>query len=275
MRITNRMHIVMAALLAVVFIAGSVGAGDDIMFGYKFEEGYSSKYKLKFSQEVDFGGFAMNVFADFEVEEKCTGVTDSTYTMEATFIKVEASRMVFDNIEEHPMSEQLAGQTVVYSVDAHGDVSGIKAAGYIDGWAGMKDIVEQVIESSYVYMPDAAVAAGGEWQQEAEKETTDDGMEVVTSSKFEFKEMKQENGRDCAKIVGKMENTFSGVMTTPQGAMEADGTGAGEYECYFDPGTTTIVKLKGRVDVKMDMIPESGGDAVETTVAYQVEKELL
>jgi len=265
----------MVAVLAVAVFAVSVGAGDDIMFGYKFEEGYSAKYKLKFSQEIDFGGFTMSVLADFEVEEKCTGVADGVYSMEATFIKVEASQVMFDNMQEHPMSEQLAGQTVTYKLDSHGDVSEIKAAGYVDGWAAMKDIVERVIESSYVYLPDEAIAAGSEWQQEAEKETTEEGMEVVTSSKFEFKEMKQQKGRDCAKIKGKVENTITGDMPTPQGVMEADGSGTGEYECYFDPGTTTIVKLKGRMDVRMDMVPVSGGDTIETTVTYQVEKELL
>ena len=57
--------------------------------------------------------------------------------------------------------------------------------------------------------------------------------------------------------------------------MNADGKGKGKFEMYFDPVASVIVKLKASMDIKMDLIPESGGDAVETTINYSLERQLI
>jgi hypothetical protein len=87
--------------------------------------------------------------------------------------------------------------------------------------------------------------------------------------------MKEKKGRPCAKIEGKLENTITGTTATPQGNMTADGKGKGEFEMYFDSAGSLIVKLKASMDIKMDLIPEGGGDAIETTISYTLERELI
>jgi hypothetical protein len=57
--------------------------------------------------------------------------------------------------------------------------------------------------------------------------------------------------------------------------MSADGKGKGKFEMYFDPATSVIVKLKASMDIKMDLTPERGGNAVETTISYTLERELI
>jgi len=52
------------AALGLLFICAQ--ADDGVMFGYTFEEGASQDYKVKFTQEMDYGGFASSQFMDFE-----------------------------------------------------------------------------------------------------------------------------------------------------------------------------------------------------------------
>jgi hypothetical protein len=256
-------------------VCGTLHAQDKVHFGYVVEEGFTESYKIKFNQDTDLGFFVMRVFVDMEVTEKCIGVDDTGFLMQVTFDKVESSQMYQEKMSETPLAANLTGNSVTYHVDRHGEVTDIKAVGYIEGWASAEKIVEPVIESGYSYMPDEEVPKGGEWGKDAETEKTDQGMEVITTSVYTFKEMKEEKGRDCAKVEGKVENTITGQANTPQGPMTADGTGEGKFEMYFDPKTSRVVKVKTSMDIRMDLVPDSGGDPVETTITYSLEREIV
>jgi len=75
--------IVSVALAAVLALVGGVVAGDEVYFGYKFDENFSQAYKVKFNQELDAGPFVMSFFADMKVTEKCigAGADEGTYLM--------------------------------------------------------------------------------------------------------------------------------------------------------------------------------------------------
>ena len=45
---------------------------------------------------------------------------------------------------------------------------------------------------------------------------------------------------------------------------------------FFDGSEKLIVKLKGSIEVKSDMVPVSGsGDTIESTIIYEINRELL
>jgi len=262
-----------AAILALP--AAYAGAGDEVMFAYSFEEGYKQAYKVKFTREIDAGFFTASMFADLSVTEKCIGVEDGKFKMEIVFDEVEASLSFGGNIQDAKISEALTGQAVFYTVDANGEVDDISAATFIENFAQLSEqLVEPVIESGYAYLPVAEVALGGTWNPDEETETTDEGLEIATTGEFTFKEMKEQSGRSCAYVEGKMENIISGSAQSPQGPATAEGKGEGKFKLFFDPSTRTIVKLKGSMDFNMDLRPDGGGDAISTVVGFTMEREV-
>jgi hypothetical protein len=269
----NRVLITALAVVAAVTFAGNVGADEDVFLGYSFAEGHVQDYTVKFNQEVDFGGFAFSQFIDMEVQEKCVGVEDEKFLMEMVFTKVEASRMQFDKLVEDAMGENLTGQSVTFAVDKFGETSDMKPTGYIEGWAQIQKVVDAVVDNWYAYLPNESVAKGGVWTKEDEP-TTEALMVYSGKADYEFKEVKKEKGTKCAKIVAKSQNKVSGKQETPAGTMDVEGGGKGDVEFYFCMESSTIVKYKAKVEMKMDMTPEAGGDATETTVAISMEREL-
>jgi PAS domain S-box-containing protein len=133
--------------------------------------------------------------------------------------------------------------------------------------------LNQLVNGFYPYLPDKEVAEGESWEDS--KERDEDGMHVTSNAKYTFKEMKEQMGRNCAKVEAEVETGIGGVSTTPMGEYEAEGEGEGEAEFYFDPADAIVVWIKEKIEIKMDMTPVSGGDVVETTISFQVERELL
>jgi len=270
----NRYPGLLAAIAVVAFVAASaVNAGDEIHFGYKFEKGSTQSYSIKFNQELDFGQFAMSALVDMEVTENCIEVSDTAYTIQWTFDKVEASRVMFENLQTDPMTDNLAGKQLTFLVDATGEVSDVKPFGYIEGWSDAEQTVTRIIESCFPSLPNKAVAMGKDWSED-ETDTSDEGTKFTSHGKYVYKENKKESGRDCAMIEGEIALEIGGQVTGPQGAMEADGTGKGGVEIYFDAGAGVVVRLKGTVDINMTMSPIGGGDSVETSVGFETEKKL-
>lgn len=270
----RRLMVACLTLAAVFGGAVPAGAADDVRFAYAFEPGASNAYKAKFSQELDFGGFAMSVFVDMEYTEKCTAVEEESFAMEIKFDKVDATRSMFDKLEEFEMGTHLTGQTVAFVLHPTGKVEKLRAMGYVEGWDAMRQVVESIVEAAYPHLPNESVAEGGEWEMDEDKEVTPQGIEVVTNASYAFKEMKEEGGRGCAYVEAKVESTMGGTATMPQGSFLADGTGKGKFEFYFDPAASVIVKLKGKMDVRTDLTPEDGGDTQEMSVGYSFEREL-
>ncbi|MDH3197131.1 MAG: hypothetical protein OEO21_02720, partial [Candidatus Krumholzibacteria bacterium] len=266
---------VVCLTLAAAFLgAAPAGAADEVHFAYKFEPGASHAYKAKFSQELDFGDFAMSIFVDMEYTETCTKVEDGAFTMELTFDKVDASRSMFDRLEEFAMGANLAGKTVTFTLQPTGEVHDLRSSGYVEGWDAMKQVLESVVEAAYPHLPDKSVAAGDEWTLDEEKEVTPQGIEIVTNAFYAFKEMKEVQGRSCACVETEVESTMGGTAAMPQGSFAADGEGKGKFEFYFDPAAGLIVKVKGKMDVRTDLTPEDGGDTQEMSVGYSFEREL-
>jgi hypothetical protein len=277
-KLSKRVLVVLIGVLVSLSAAiAVVHAEDGILFKYSFEKGKSFDHKVKYTQEVAFGSFAYSQFMDLEVTEKCTGITeDGKYQMEMVFNKVESSTMQFDKMVEDPSGDNLVGQAVSYLVDEHGEVSEVKALGYIENWQMLSTKIVPLVDGWYIHLPAEDVTNGGTWKEQTDKEDNGEGLLITTSATYSFEEMKKEKGRNCAKITADISQEFEGTSSTPMGNYDADGEGKGEYEILFDANDSVIVKLKGKHEVKMDMTPESGkGDDVETTVNIEIERELL
>lgn len=269
----GRLILFFAAILAVVAPV-ALEAGDSAMFGYDFGEGHNQDYRVKFTQETFFGTYSSSIYADMEITEKCVGVTgDGKFEMEITFNKVESSMMWMEKMQESRMGEELTGQSVGFVVDKNGEVDQIKALGYIESWRQFEGSIKQLVNGFYPYLPGKEIGKGEDWEHA--KEQDENGMHITSATVYTFKEMKEEKGRKCAKVESEIETGIGGINATPMGEYEAEGKGEGEHEFYFDPAESIVVKLKGKIEIKMDMKPVSGGETVETTVSYEIEKELL
>jgi len=270
----NILLVLLGAALVVLPVV-MAGAGDEVMFAYSFEEGQTQAYKVKFSREIDAGFFTASMFADLSVTDKCIGVEDGKFKMEMVFDAVDASLSFGGNIQDAKISEALTGQAVFYTVDVNGEVEDIAAATFIENFEQLNEqLIKPVIESGYAYLPAAAISLGGTWNPDDEVEKTNEGLEIATTGEFLFKEMKEEMGRNCAYVEGSMENLISGSTQSPQGAATATGKGEGKFKLFFDPKTSTIVKLKGSMDFNMELQPDAGGDSIETIVGFTMEREI-
>jgi hypothetical protein len=263
-----------AVLAVVVVVPLELSAGDSAMLSYDFDEGHNQDYKVKFTQETFFGTYSSSVFADMEITEKCAGITeDGKFRMEVIFNKVESSMMWMDKMQDSKMGDALMGQSVAFVVDGHGEVDDLKALGYIESWRQFEGSIKQLVKGFYPYLPGKEISKGENWEDS--KETDEEGMHVTSNAVYTFKEMKEEKGRNCARVESEVETGIGGVSSTPMGEYKAEGSGEGGGEFFFDPAEGIIVKIKEKIEIKMDMTPVSGGDAVETTVSFQIERELL
>ncbi len=265
--------LVSAVTAALGLVYPAVWAEDTVMFSYKFEEGTGHDYKVKFTQEMDYGGFAFNQFMDFEVTEKCVAVTeDGKFRMELLFNKVETSRMQFDKMEEDDSYDGLLGQSLTYLVDAHGAVTEVRAVAYVDNWARISPNITMMMQMWYAYLPGEQVEAGSGWKETKDKEDNGVGLLISTSAEFSFEGTKKEKDFECAKVKAEVEQKIEGS----QAGYKTDGAGKGKYEFLFCPEKSVMVQLKSKFEIKMDMTPESGqGNDVESIVNVQMERALL
>jgi hypothetical protein len=239
-----------------------------VLFAYGFEAGSSHRYRVKLNSEMDFSGNSIGQIAEFEVTVKCDSVTDGKAAMEMTFDKADMSRTMFGNIAADPMAETIVGKAVTYTVDANGEVSDIKPSGYYEGWDQMQPFVEPLVKSWYVPLPGKAYAPGAEWEQ-TRKDTGMGGMDVATTAQFKFKEMKKEDGRECASVVCDATSTLSGKAVTAMGTFETAGEGKSKIEFLFDPAARLVARLKTKLNFEMDL------NQTAAITTYQLERELL
>lgn len=268
--------VVMAlALAALIAAPGGTPAEDGVQFVYKFSEGYVQQYKVGFKQEMFWGTFSRSAMVDMEVTEKCVGVTEEgMFEMELVFDKVDASIMMFDKLQESGIGESLTGQAISYTVDKFGETNDVRALGYIDSWNQLEQLVTELVNQFYVYLPSESRGEGEEWEHTDERD--EDGLNVTEVWDYKFEKIEEKKGRACAKVKAEIEYGIGGVASTPGGDFNMDGGGDGKYEFYFDTAEKIIVKMKGSVEVKSDMSPVSGtGDTIESTVNYEIDRELL
>lgn len=258
-----------------IAVATAPAFAQEVTFGYKFEPGSSERHRVKLNQEVTMGQMALSNFADFEVTLKCLSGAEGKYAMQMTFDKADVSTTMFGNTSANPVADQLRGQSVAFTIDALGEVTDVAPVGVFDAWAVAQQMVEPVLRGWYPHLPGSAVAVGGEWKKMGVKETQASGAEALTNASFKFKAMKKEKGRDVAVVEQTLDTTLGGTSATPMGTYAIKGSGAGKTEFLYDPAKSRVAKLKGKIDLSMDMTPEAGGDMVEAVITNHLERDLL
>lgn len=267
----------LSVAIALASMAGTALAGAPVMFAYHFKAGSSSRYRVKFNQDVAMGGkSSAGQIADLEVTLTCTAADEKTNSMKMTFDKADISRRMLDNIEPDPTAEKLVGQSLTFTVSAGGVVTNVQPTGNFEAWDQVQPFLQPLVEGWYVRLPQKSVPEGGEWKDDGRVDKGVGGMNVTTNAHFKFKERKTEHDRDCAVVNAEVENILSGKSVTAGGTYDVGGGGKGKFELYFDPATSMMVKFKGKMDVQMHLSPESGSaNAIESNVSYQIERELL
>lgn len=260
---------------ATIAVAVAAWASQEVTFAYHFEPGISERYSVKLNQDVSMGQMAMSNIADMEVTVKCVAAKDGKFSMEMKFDKADVSTTMMGNTSANPVGEQITGQAIMFTADASGDVTDVTPVGAFDAWATAQQLIKPMVEGWYPYLPNRAVAVGGTWEKAGEKEKDAGGTESTVNSTFKFREMKKEKGRDLAVVEQTVDMSVGGNSTTPMGAYTVAGSGKGKGEFSFDPTKARVVRLKGKIDVTMDMTPQSAGDPVKTVVTNQLERNLL
>ncbi len=266
---------VRACAVAAVAAISAPALADDVMFAYKFEPGTTERYAVKLAQEVTMGEMALNNIADLEVTIKCVAAKDGKYSMELKFDKVDISMTMMGNTSTSPLGEQMTGQSIMFTADAGGDVSDVTPVGSFESWPTAQSVVKPIVVNWYPHLPNKAVAVGGTWEKMGEKDKDPTGTETTTNATFKFKEVKKEKGHDVAVVEQVLDSVMGGTATTPMGVYTVAGTGKGKGEFSFDPAKARVVRVKGKMDVNMDMTPQASGDLVKTIVTNQLERTLL
>jgi hypothetical protein len=272
---TPRLGVLVLACVFALSLPAGTAADEAVHFAYHFEEGYNQRYKVSFSEEVFWGSFSRTIMFDLEVTEKCTGVTeDGSFQIEVVFDKVEASMMMMDKMQDLHMAEQLTGQAIGFILDKFGETSEVRALGYIESWSRIETVMRGFVSQLYVYLPGESYSKGQSWEHT--DETDNDGVNVTANMEYTFDEIKKEKGHECAKIEVESELGIGGIQSLPGGDYKSEGEGEGEAEMYFDAANALVVKLHSKVEIKMDQVPVSGdGETVESTVTYELKRELL
>ncbi len=262
------------AMSAVVLGAATVFA-QDVTFAYKFEPGSSERHRVKLNQEVTMGTMAVSNLADMEVTVKCVSGANGKYAMEIKFDKVDVGMTMMGQTSASPIGDQLVGQSIAFTADGNGEVTEVKPVGVFDAWATAQTLVEPVLEGWYPHLPGNAVKVGGGWKKAGEKKPSSSGVDTQINAAYTFKAMKKEKGRDLAVVDQALDAVVSGKTAMPMGTFLVAGTGKGKGEFLYEPAKGRVVKVKGKIDISMDMTPEDGGDTMETVVINHVERDLL
>jgi len=257
-------------------VSGAATAfAQDVTFAYKFETGAVERHRVKLNQEVTMGTMAVSNLADMEVTVKCVSGANGKYAMEIKFDKVDVAMTMMGQTSASPIGEQLVGQSIAFTTDANGEVTEVKPLGSFDAWPTAQQLVQPVLEGWYPHLPGNAVAIGGGWKKAGEKKPSASGAETLINAAYTFKAMKKEKGRDLAVVEQVLDAVVSGKTALPMGVFLVAGTGKGKGEFLYEPAKGRVVKVKGKIDISMDMTPEEGGDKMEMVVINHVERDLL
>jgi hypothetical protein len=264
-----------AIATAALVLPSGAPADDAVYFAYDFGDGYNQRYEISFSEERAAGNYSMTSIFDLEITEKFIGVNDDgKFEIEIVFDKVDASVMLFDQMRETHIGEQLTGQSIGFLLDKNGEHSELKALGYIESWEQHKGTIEMFVGMFYVPLPGKGYAKDDKWEYTDEQDNN--GLNTTTRSEYHFKEMKKEAGHDCAKVTIETEVGLGGILETPGGDFETEGEGEGESEFYFDSANGLVVKLKSKIEVNLDLTPVTGkGEVQQVTNTYEIERKLL
>jgi hypothetical protein len=263
-----------AAVLAIVMTTLATAA-KDVPFGYQFTPGKAEKYRLKINTAMEMTGMQASQVATMDVTVACAAKKSDAYAMTLTFDKVEASNTIGGNTAIDPNAMKMLGKSVGYTVNTHGDVSDIGPGPGFDAWPDVQQVIEPTLKNWYVYLPGTAVAVGGTWKRENYRDKSAAGADYVSNESFTFREMKKEKGHDVAMVDEDVTTEVGGSTQTPVGAFNLAGTGKGKFAFQFDPATGAIRYFNGTMETDINMTPQTGGDAMKTSVKNTIERELL
>ena len=279
----NRLQSVLQIALIMLFVQpAALPAADAVHFVYKFSPDYSQEFKGEIQSEQNFYGSNLVIFVDMQFTEKCVEVAgDTLYSMEMIFNEVSSSMRLNDDLMPNKMDEALKGQTIGFKVDKYGKVSDIKAKSYITGWREISQVLNNVISSWYPRLPDSSVEPGHSWKDErTEIPDEDQGMEVKSTTTYDFREIKKEKDRSCARVEGEETSIFSGKTINNFGEFKTDGQAKAKFEFMFDAGGPGVVKYKASMQMDMKMVDTSDSpgqkqkEDTESHMSYEVKKEI-
>jgi hypothetical protein len=269
-----RRMLTIAAVLAII-ISTLVTAAGNVTFGYQFTPGKSEKYRLKINTDMEMTGMAASQVANMEVTVACVSKKADAYAMTLTFDKVDASNTIGGNTATDPNAMKMIGKAVTFTVNTHGDVSDIAPGAGFDSWADVQQVIEPTLKNWYVYLPGTAVAAGGTWKRENYRDKNAAGANYVSNESFKFREMKKDKGHNVAMVDEDVTTEVGGSTQTPVGVFNLAGTGKGKFEFQFDPAAGAIRFFNGTMTTDINMTPQSGGDAMKTSVKNTIEREMI
>jgi hypothetical protein len=267
------MLIVVAAM--AIMISTLATAAKDVTFGYQFTPGKSEKYRLKINTDMEMTGMAASQIADMAVTVACVSKKADAFAMTLTFDKVDASNTIGGNTATDPNAMKMLGKSVGFTVNTHGDVTDIGPGPGFDAWQDVQQVIEPTLKNWYVYLPGTAVSPGGTWKRENYRDKSSAGADYVSNENFKFREMKKEKGHDVAMVDEDVTTEVGGSTQTPVGVFNLAGTGKGKFEFQFDPATGSIRYFKGNMGTDINMTPQTGGDAMKTSVTNTIERELI
>jgi hypothetical protein len=269
-----RRMLTVAAALAIMLTTLATAA-KDVTFGYQFTPKKSEQYRLKINTDMQMTGMQASQVANMMVTVACLSKKGDAYAMTLTFDKVDASNTIGGSTAIDPNAMKMIGKSVGFTVNTHGDVSDIGPGPGFDAWQDVSQVIEPTLKNWYVYLPGTPIAVGSTWKRENYRDTSSAGAEYITNSTFKFREMKKEKGRDVAMVDEDVTTQVGGNTQTPVGVFNLAGTGAGKFEFQFDPATRAIRFFRGNMTTDINMTPQTGGDAMKTSVKNVIERELI
>jgi hypothetical protein len=127
-------------------------------------------------------------------------------------------------------------------------------------------------------LPDSTIAPGGSWPVHEIEEAEGVDRKEEQKALFDFKEIKKEKGKKCAKVVGDSEHYVHGKISNRFGQFHMEGRGKTQVEFFFDTDGSGIIKLKGQGEMRVDMSDAStSGEKAETHeshITFGFKKEL-
>jgi hypothetical protein len=263
-----------AAVLAVAVTTLASAAGE-VTFGYVFTPGKAEKYRLKINTDMEMTGLQASQVASMDVTVACVSKKADAYAMTLTFDKVDASNTIGGNTATDPNAMKMLGKPVGFTVNAHGDVSDIGPGPGFDAWPAVQQVIEPTLKNWYVYLPGTPVAVGGTWKRENYRDKSSAGAEYVSNESFKFRETKKEKGMSVAMVDEDVTTEVGGSTETPVGVFNLAGTGKGKFEFQFDTAKGVIRYFNGTMTTDINMTPQTGGDAMKTSVKNTVERQLI
>jgi hypothetical protein len=159
----------------------------------------------------------------------------------------EAVRAIRDAILKVRFKVRLDGVGVIHEFSAEG--------GDLSRWAGLEDVLEQLIKDSVVELPDKAVSPGESWLKkrstDVKKRKTINKIEAELTTTFEGMAVLPGACRRCAVLRTRGEFTITGEVVAPGLEGQTSGRGRSDAVAVLDLDAGRLVRNEtGAVNVQ-------------------------